>query len=243
MNEASSSSAPDRGDGARVSGLAHPVAAGDIQILHEGRGYVVIEKPAWMLSVPGKGVTKSDCAAARVGGMFPRATGPLVVHRLDMETSGLMVFALSESAQRDLSHQFEERVVQKQYVALVSQVTGGREGAGRPLDESGEISLPLRADIENRPVQIVDFEHGREAVTRWCVLGREIDRVRVLFEPRTGRTHQLRVHAARALEHPIVGDGLYGGEPADRLMLHASRLSFLGPGTRRRVEFRSDPPF
>lgn len=204
---------------------------------------MVIEKPAWLLSVPGKGKAGRDCAAARVRGMFPGATGPLVVHRLDMETSGLMVFALNESAQRELSRQFEERVVEKQYVALVSRASYGREHAERLAAESGEISLPLRADIENRPVQIVDLVHGREAVTRWRVLGREIDRVRVLFEPRTGRTHQLRVHAALGLEHPIIGDGLYGGEPAERLMLHASRLSFLEPGTEARVEFASGAPF
>jgi tRNA pseudouridine32 synthase/23S rRNA pseudouridine746 synthase len=203
----------------------------------EHERFVVIEKPAWMLSVPGKGPERADCAAARVRARYPRARGPIVVHRLDMETSGLMVTALDEEAQRELSRQFERRVVEKRYVALV------REG-GTPLEgEAGELRLPMRADIDNRPVQIVDHVHGREAVTRWRVLAHEVDRWRVLFEPLTGRTHQIRVHASAGLGRPIIGDGLYGGEPAERLMLHASRLSFLEPGTRRRVEFESPAPF
>jgi tRNA pseudouridine32 synthase/23S rRNA pseudouridine746 synthase len=188
-----------------------------------------------MLSVPGKGPEKADCAARRVAAMFPRATGPLVVHRLDMETSGLLVFGLDEASQRELSRQFETREVEKSYLALIE---------GGPLEaEEGEITLPLRADIANRPVQVVDHERGREAVTRWRVLAYETDRVRVRFDPLTGRTHQLRVHAAAGLRRPIIGDALYGGEPAERLMLHAWRLSFLEPGTRRRVEFESGVGF
>lgn len=188
-----------------------------------------------MLSVPGKGPEKADCVAARIAARFPAATGPLIVHRLDMETSGLMVLALTAEAQRDLSGQFERRVVEKAYVALL--------GDGPPIADQGEIDLPLRLDVERRPLQIVDHERGRPALTRWRVLAHEVDRVRVRFEPVTGRTHQLRVHAAAGLRRPIIGDGLYGGEPASRLMLHASELSFLEPGTRRRVEFRSEPPF
>lgn len=211
--------------------------------MHASPRFVVVEKPAWMLSVPGKGPDKQDCVAARIAARFPHARGPLIVHRLDMETSGLMVLGLDEEAQRDLSRQFEERVVEKQYTALLSgeATPGTRDLVGEA--DSGEISLPLRADIERRPIQIVDHVHGREAVTRWRVLARETDRVRVLFEPLTGRTHQLRVHAAAGLGRPIIGDLLYGGEQAERLMLHASRLSFLEPGTRTRVEFESRVPF
>jgi tRNA pseudouridine32 synthase / 23S rRNA pseudouridine746 synthase len=193
-----------------------------------------------MLSVPGKGPDKADCAAARVRAQFPPARGPLIVHRLDMETSGLMVFALDEAAQRELSGQFEARRVEKRYTALL----GPPAGPGDLLTaEAGEISLPIRADIDNRPVQVVDPVHGRESITRWRMLAREIDRIRVAFEPLTGRTHQLRVHAAAGLERPILGDALYGGEPAERLMLHASYLSFLDPATGGRVEFRSPAPF
>ena len=206
-------------------------------IVHAAERFVVVAKPAGMLSVPGKGPDKADCAAARVLRMFPRATGPLVVHRLDMETSGLMVLALDTDAQRDLSAQFEARTVEKAYIALLPR------GGPDDLADEGLVSLPLRADIDHRPLQVVDHRRGREAATRWRVLLREADRLRVRFEPVTGRTHQLRVHAAAGLARPIIGDVLYGGEPAERLMLHAAALSFLEPGTRRRVSFESPPPF
>ena len=192
-----------------------------------------------MLSVPGKGPEKADCAAARIAALFPSATGPLVVHRLDMETSGLLVFGLDEDAQRDLSAQFERRTVGKSYVALLPRWAADQ----RELPDAGTVELPIRADIDRRPVQIVDPERGREAVSRWQVLSREIDRVRVRFEPLTGRTHQLRVHAASGLGRPIIGDVLYGGEPAERLMLHAAALSFCEPGMPRRIRFQSAAPF
>jgi tRNA pseudouridine32 synthase/23S rRNA pseudouridine746 synthase len=216
---------------------APPRDGADITLIGRGEGWVVVDKPPGMLSVPGKGPGKEDCAAARVLRLFPGATGPLVVHRLDMETSGLMVFGLTQAAQRTLSGQFERRETQKAYIALLA-------GPGaHALPDSGEVSLPVRADIENRPVQIVDHTRGREAVTRWRIVSREVDRVRVRFEPITGRTHQLRVHAAAGLRAPIIGDPLYGGEPAPRLMLHASELSFLDPGSGRRVAFSSAVPF
>lgn len=207
----------------------------ELGIVHSTARYVVVDKPAWLLSVPGRGAAKADCVASRIAAMFPAATGPLVVHRLDMETSGLIVLGLDADAQRDLSSQFEQRAVEKAYVALL--------GDGPPIAETGEIDLPMRADIENRPVQVIDHERGRPALTRWRVMSHEVDRVRVRFEPQTGRTHQLRLHAAAALKRPIIGDGLYGGEPAERLMLHAAELSFLEPGARRRVEFVSPAPF
>lgn len=206
--------------------------------------YAVIDKPSGMLSVPGKGPEKADCAAARVAALFPHATGPLVVHRLDMETSGLLVFGLDEQAQKDLSSQFERRVVEKSYTALVvGGLPPGWVGPD-PLDrDQGELSLPMRGDLERRPLQVIDPVNGREAVTRWRILAREVDRLRMRFDPLTGRTHQLRVHAASGLGHPILGDELYGGPEAPRLMLHAASLSFLEPGTGRRVEFVSTPPF
>lgn len=206
--------------------------------------YAVIDKPSGMLSVPGKGPEKTDCAAARVRLIFPNATGPLVVHRLDMETSGLLVFGLDEDAQKDLSSQFERRVVEKAYTALVEDSLSRLWQGPDPLDrEEGEVSLPMRGDLDRRPLQVIDPENGREAITRWRVMARETDRIRIRFKPVTGRTHQLRVHAAGGLGHPIIGDELYGGPEAERLMLHASELSFLEPGTERRVEFKSPAPF
>lgn len=197
--------------------------------------YVVIDKPAGLLSVEGKGEANKDCAAARVRECFPAATGPLVVHRLDMDTSGLLVFGLDAEAQRELSMQFENRKVQKLYVALVEGVMGA---------ERGEIDAAMRADIENRPRQVVDVVRGRASVTRWKLLSVEVDRSRVELEPRTGRTHQLRVHMAH-VGHAIVGDVLYGSAErgGPRLMLHAARLAFKEPGTGSWVEFRSEIPF
>jgi tRNA pseudouridine32 synthase/23S rRNA pseudouridine746 synthase len=206
----------------------------DLTIVLEGSRFVVVNKPSGMLSVPGKGPEKQDCVASRVRAMFPRATGPLVVHRLDMETSGLLVLGLDEGAQRELSGQFERRETEKKYIALLE---------GSVARDEGEVSLPLRLDVDRRPYQIVDHVQGREAVTRYRVLSREIDRTRVEFVPLTGRTHQLRVHAAAGLGCPIVGDVLYGGDSGERLMLHACRLAFVDPGTGRRVEVESPAPF
>jgi tRNA pseudouridine32 synthase/23S rRNA pseudouridine746 synthase len=214
---------------------------GLLPIVHTACRYVVVEKPSGVLSVPGKGPNKSDCVAARVVRLFPDASGPLVVHRLDMETSGLMVLGLDPEAQRELSGQFEDRRVEKAYIALVARWGADRDR--RELPDDGSIDLPVRADIENRPVQVVDHARGRPAITRWQVLAREVDRLRLRLEPLTGRTHQLRVHAASGLSRPIMGDALYGGEPAPRLMLHAATLSFLEPGTSRRVAFESPAPF
>ena len=232
-----------------------------LTILHQSDRFVVIEKPAGLLSVPGKGPDKADCAASRVRAMFPRATGPLVVHRLDMDTSGLMVFGLDEGAQRELSRQFEDRLVEKAYVALLETIDV--DIARSPLaQDSGLVDAPMRVDLDNRPFQIHDPEHGRPAQTRWRVLAREPDRVRVRFEPINGRAHQLRVHASLpaplGLGAPILGDVLYNPtdhrlareldetpprSPRGRLMLHATELSFLAPGTKRREEFTSPPPF
>jgi tRNA pseudouridine32 synthase/23S rRNA pseudouridine746 synthase len=206
----------------------------ELRIVLQGERFVVVDKPSGMLSVPGKGPDKQDCVPARVRAMFPEATGPLVVHRLDMETSGLLVLGLDEEAQRELSGQFERRETEKKYLALLE---------GAVAQDSGEVSLPIRLDVERRPYQIVDHVHGREAVTRYRVLSHEIDRTRVEFVPVTGRTHQLRVHAAAGLACPIVGDVLYGRKGGERLMLHACELSFVDPRTGRRVHVHSEAPF
>mgnify|MGYP001249563146 CR=1 FL=1 len=209
-----------------------------LRVVFSSDRVAVVEKPSGVLSVPGKGPEKADCMASRVAAHFPRATGPLVVHRLDMETSGLMVFGLDAGAQRALSMQFEARAVRKRYVALLEGVLA---------QERGIVELPIRMDPENRPIQVVDFVHGKPSVTRYRVLAYETDRTRVEFEPLTGRTHQLRVHAAHeeGMRAPIVGDVLYGGGAAsgDRLMLHATELSVFDPDTGRELSFTSATPF
>lgn len=225
-NDAGVNSAPDDG----------------LRIVHAAAAYVVVCKPAGMLSVPGKGPHNQDCVASRVREMFPTSEGPLIVHRLDMDTSGLLVLGLTSDAQRLLSGQFEKRQVDKAYVAVVA----GRLGA-----ERGEIDLPIRPDIERRPLQIVDHEHGRPSSTRWRLVALDAECSRVELEPVTGRTHQLRVHMAE-IGHPILGDVLYGpqpqtGEASPRLLLHASYLRFREPlesGTLGDwMEFRSPPAF
>ncbi len=211
-----------------------------LDILHADRHVVVVNKPAGLLSVPGRGEDKADCVAARVREAFPHARGPLIAHRLDMDTSGLIVLGLDPHAQRFLSIQFERRRVEKSYVALVE---------GVPERDAGMIDLPLRVDWPNRPKQIVCFESGRPSETRWRLLARETDRARLELEPVTGRTHQLRVHLAdpRGLGRAILGDPLYAQGPSrddhPRLMLHAARLALRLPGTRRLIEFVSPAPF
>ncbi|MEO0630280.1 MAG: pseudouridine synthase [Planctomycetota bacterium] len=211
-----------------------------LDIVYADRHTVVVNKPAGLLSVPGRGADKADCVAARVRDAFPHARGPLIAHRLDMDTSGLIVLGLDPHAQRFLSLQFERRRVQKRYVALI---------AGCPRHELGLIDLPLRVDWPHRPRQIVCFESGKPAQTRWRVLARETDRARLELEPITGRTHQLRIHLAdaRGLGLAILGDPLYANGPAradhPRLMLHAARLSIRLPGTRRLRDFSAPTSF
>lgn len=212
----------------------------EVRVLGRGQRWVVVEKPFGLLSVPGRGEDKADCVEARVRAMFPDATGPLTVHRLDMETSGLMVFALSRPAHARLSRQFQLRKTGKSYIALL---------AGRVEGDEGEVDLPLIVDWPNRPRQHVNFEGGKPARTLWRVIGRGPDRTRVEFRPLTGRTHQLRVHAATPREQgglgaPILGDLLYGDpSSAPRLLLHASLLGFWEPFLGGWCRFSSDPPF
>jgi tRNA pseudouridine32 synthase/23S rRNA pseudouridine746 synthase len=204
-------------------------------LLYADDALLVLDKPAGLLSVPGRGVDKQDCLAARVQAEFPDA---LIVHRLDMDTSGLLVMARGADAQRALSRAFAERRVEKRYVAVV---------AGRlapPGTEWGTIDLPLICDWPNRPRQIVDFAAGKPSVTHWRIVAHEPETTRVELWPVTGRSHQLRVHLA-ALGHPILGDPLYACEPAraSRLLLHASVLGFRHPKHGASMEFESAPPF
>jgi len=206
-----------------------------LDLIYRDASLIVVNKPAGLLAVPGRGADKQDCMASRVRAEFPDA---LVVHRLDMATSGLMLFARGAEMQRRLSHLFSEHAMQKHYVAVV---------AGRVEPSSGEINLPLICDWPNRPRQKVDHESGKHSLTRYRVLAHDatMDTSRVELEPVTGRTHQLRVHMA-AIGHPILGDALYGKENNDRvkrLLLHASMLSFTHPLGGGTLCLSDDPPF
>jgi tRNA pseudouridine32 synthase/23S rRNA pseudouridine746 synthase len=194
----------------------------------------VVDKPAGLLSVPGRGEL-SDSVQTRLRARYPTATGPLVVHRLDLDTSGLMLVAKDRATYAALQRQFAERAIDKRYVAWLD---------GEVRGEGGTIDLPLRVDLDDRPRQIVDAIHGKPAVTTWRVVERAGARTRVALWPKTGRAHQLRVHAAHPLGIgvPIVGDRLYG-RPDVRLMLHAEALACVHPHTQVRLAWHSPAPF
>ncbi|MCF6272225.1 MAG: pseudouridine synthase [Rhodobacteraceae bacterium] len=206
---------------------------GPLNILHQDADLLVLDKPSGLLSVPGKAAEHADCLEARAKAEFPDA---LLVHRLDMDTSGVMVFALNKAAQRHLGLQFERRHTDKTYEALVW---------GQPEDQ-GEVDLPLIVDWPNRPLQKVCFEQGKAAHTRWQVLERKPDHARLKLLPTTGRSHQLRVHMLM-IGHAILGDRFYAtGEAlsaAPRLCLHAQRLEVYHPSGGRRVAFQAPCPF
>jgi tRNA pseudouridine32 synthase/23S rRNA pseudouridine746 synthase len=200
--------------------------------------------------VPGRGEDKQDCLSSRLQHEFPDA---LVVHRLDMATSGLLIFARGAAMQSRLSEMFRERLVTKRYVAVV---------AGKLETEIGAVNLPIAADWPNRPLRKIDAELGKPSLTRYRVLSRNTDSTRVELEPVTGRTHQLRVHMA-AIGHPILGDALYGDAPnikaaerfvrplarnaregcAPRLLLHAQSLSFIHPVSNMSLNLECAPTF
>ena len=202
-------------------------------IVYEDAELLVVDKQAGLLSVPGKGEHLADCLLSRLQVVFPET---LLVHRLDRDTSGLMVFAKTPHAQRHLGLQFEKRMVKKTYVARVW---------GVPAEKSGTIDLPLIVDWPNRPRQKVCHETGRSAVTEWRRLRDDGDTARLRLYPRTGRSHQLRVHCLE-LGHPILGDPFYATGPArdfPRLMLHAEELRIKHPEGGRSIRFRSPAPF
>lgn len=206
------------------------------RVVFEDDCMLVLDKPAGLLSVPGRGEAHSDCLASRVQANYPSAR---IVHRLDMATSGLIVMALGREMERRLSAAFQRRLVDKRYVAVV---------AGALEESCGEISLPLIADWPNRPRQKIDHEFGKAALTRYEVLSydAESDSTRVELCPITGRSHQLRVHML-AIGHPILGDELYAGIPiqcaAPRLLLHAANLIVPHPLNGQFQSFTSRPPF
>ncbi len=204
-----------------------------LEIVHHDHLLLAVNKPAGLLSVPGKGAHLADCLMARVQAAFPEA---LLVHRLDRDTSGVMVFALAPAAQRHLGLQFEKRQTRKIYIA---RVWGEVAGA------SGTVDLPLCVDWPNRPRQMVDHANGRQAVTDWKVIRREPGATRMRLMPQTGRSHQLRVHMAE-IGHPILGDPFYAEGPAraaPRLMLHSESLRLRHPDGGRGLTFRAPCPF
>ncbi len=221
---------------------APPAPEGDtpFELIYTDDYLLVLNKPSGLLSVPGRGPDKQDCLSARVQRHYPDA---LIVHRLDLQTSGLLAMARGIEAQRALNRAFEQRLVHKRYQAVVDGIARV-EGA----DEWGVIDLPLELDWPNRPKHIVDYVNGRPSVTRWRVLSPDIERngTRLELEPVTGRSHQLRVHL-QAIGHPILGDDLYASPEAvaraSRLLLHACELNLPHPATGVLMSFVSPPPF
>jgi len=204
-----------------------------LKILHQDHELLLVDKPSGLLSVPGKGEHLADCLLNRVQAVFPDA---LLVHRLDRDTSGVMVFAMTAHAQRHLGLQFENRMVKKTYVARVY---------GHVSEQEGRVDLPLIVDWPNRPKQHVDHENGKQAITDWKVIRYEDGVTRLRLFPQTGRSHQLRVHMLE-LGHPILGDPFYAtglARDAPRLMLHAQSLRLKHPDGGKGLTFKAKCPF
>lgn len=212
-----------------------------LRCLHADDALLVLVKPAGLLSVPGRGADKQDCVSARASQQWP---GALVVHRLDMATSGLLLMARTPQVQRALSHAFAEREVEKRYQAIVQGCMTAPESQGG----WGDIELPIAADWERRPLRVIDHERGKPSHTRWRVLAMDeaAQTTRVELSPITGRTHQLRLHLA-AIGHAILGDALYADTTtqarAPRLLLHATRLAFTHPTNGAWVQYALPPDF
>ena len=205
-----------------------------LDVIHQDQHLLVLNKPSGLLSVPGRAPENHDSLAARVQSRFPAA---LIVHRLDMATSGAIVMALDKSTHRELSRQFQQRQTHKLYYAWVW---------GEVMEAQGEVNLPLICDWPNRPLQKVDIEQGKAALTRWRRIRLEQGNTLMKLLPHTGRSHQLRVHM-QAIGHPILGDEFYAGDEAltaaDQLQLHAAELGFTHPVTGGKLLFQCEPPF
>jgi len=204
-----------------------------LEVIYQDHDIVILNKPSGLLSVPGKAAAHFDCLQYRVQRVWPTA---VVVHRLDMATSGVMVMALNKEAQRQLNRQFQLRQTAKRYIARV---------AGQINAAFGSIELPLICDWPNRPKQKVCFEHGKPSLTHFTVISRDTTETRVALEPVTGRSHQLRVHL-QFIGHPILGDKFYAdahAKPAERLQLHAQQLSLFHPREGTWLTFLAPCPF
>ncbi|KGO88753.1 pseudouridine synthase [Flavobacterium rivuli WB 3.3-2 = DSM 21788] len=212
--------------------LDNPGQDKKLEVVYEDDSFIVVNKPSGLLSVPG--IAVQDSVYTRLQYLFGNIE-PLIIHRLDMATSGLLVVAKTKEAHKDIQRQFIKRTVNKRYTALLSKVIE---------QEGGEITLPLRGDLDNRPSQLVCFEFGKKAVTHWKTIERKEDTTKVHFWPHTGRTHQLRMHAAHelGLNAPIVGDDLYG-TASDRLYLHAAHLEFVHPVSKEALSFDVEEDF
>jgi tRNA pseudouridine32 synthase / 23S rRNA pseudouridine746 synthase len=206
-----------------------------LEVIYEDEWIIALAKPPGLLSVPGRGEDKIDSVLTRLAQIRPTASGPLLVHRLDQDTSGVILAGKTKEAYVTLQKQFRDHLISKRYVALVQGPVSGDEGT---------IELPIRLDVEDRPRQIFDPVYGKSAITHWRVLERKQDLLRLQMSPVTGRTHQLRVHAAHplGLASPIVGDRLYGTK-GERLMLHALDLSFAHPQTQAQMTITCPCPF
>ncbi len=204
-----------------------------MEIIYKDEDLIVVNKPEEFLSVPG--IEIKDSVYIRIKYQFPEATGPIIVHRLDMATSGILVLALNKDTHKALQQQFIKRKVEKKYVALLDGIV---------KDDEGEIDLPLRVDLDDRPRQMVCYEHGKPAKTKYKVIKRKDSKTLINFYPITGRTHQLRMHASHhlGLNTPIIGDDLYG-KKANRLHLHAAYLEFTHPKTKELMRFEVDANF
>jgi len=203
-------------------------------VLYHDDYIVALDKPSGLLSVKGIGPSKIDCLALRAASAIE---GARIVHRLDMDTSGVIVLARDAETHRELSRQFQDREVEKEYVAVVG---------GSLKEDSGDIDIPIRKDMDNPPKQCVDYDQGKSSQTAWSVLQRKPDCTRVLLAPKTGRSHQLRVHL-KEIGHPILGDNLYAPPEllamAGRLQLHAQKLVVTHPASKERITFYSSCPF
>lgn len=234
----------------------NPSIYNKVETLYEDREIAVIHKPEGLLSVPGKDASQPSVYAL-MRRKYPEATGPLIVHRLDMATSGLMIIAKTEFAYHRLQKEFLNHRVQKKYIAIISEkeISGKeiskkeiseKEIPGKEIPEKGTISLPLLPDYLNRPRQMVNHEQGKEAITEYEILERiDGSHLRIALYPKTGRTHQLRVHCAHqeGLNAPILGDPLYGNEKAARLHLHAEEITFEHPLTGKKMTIKRKADF
>jgi len=211
-----------------------PHSKEEIVIIHEDDDLLLVRKPHLLLTIPGRHPLNKDCLISRLQQTYPTAS---IVHRLDLDTSGIMVIPLNKPTHAHISRQFQERLVEKSYYAIVY-------GVVEP--DSGEIDLPIAPDWQNRPLQVISHERGKSALTRFEVVQRFEDRTRLLLKPVTGRSHQLRIHM-RELGHPILGCDMYAHEEAlamsPRLLLHATHLAFTHPTTGEWLSGESPPDF
>lgn len=213
-----------------------PHCSKDPTILYQDDHLLLVNKPEFLLSVPGRAIENKDCLITRLQKAFPKAS---IVHRLDLDTSGIMVIPLSEIVHSEISRQFQERRIHKEYIAEVFGLVSA---------DSGSIDLPINKDWPNRPKQKIDYVHGKTAITHWRVLSRhsEQNKSRLLLKPLTGRTHQLRIHLSQ-IGHPILGCDMYAHTEAfqrsSRLMLHASYLEFIHPISQNVLSGRCPPDF